>query len=416
METIVERCAGLDVHQAKVVACLLTGLPGKRVKKEIRSFGTMTCELGAMRDWLLAAGCTVVAMESTGVFWMPVYAQLEAHFDVIVGNATHIKNVPGRKTDVNDAQWIADLCRHGLIRKSFVPPPPIRALRDFTRYRRKLVQECAAEENRLMRLLETANVKLSTVLSEVLGVSGRDMLRAILDGQSSPEEMAQLARGRLRKKIDILPMALDGRVDEHHRFILRMQLRRIEGIERDILELETEINAKLKPYEEQLARLITIPGVDRTAAAVIIAELGVDMTVFPTAGHASAWAGVSPGNNESAGRTRGTTHRKGNVHLMSMLVQSALCAARQKDSYLRHKYYRLRAKRGPKRAAVAIAHKILVAAYNMLAHGTTYKDLGADYLDRLTPKEVAAKLIRRLEQLGLHVTVTPTEQPTSRTS
>lgn len=407
MEAIVEHCCGLDVHQATIVACLLVGEANRKPRKEVRTFGTMTAELEQLRDWLQSEGCTHVAMESTGVYWMPVYAILEGHFELVVGNATHIKQVPGRKTDVKDSEWIADLLRHGLIRRSFVPPKPLRELRDLLRYRRKLVESQTAERNRLLRLLETANIKLASVASDVFGVSGRRMLRALLDGVSTPQEMAELAKGILRKKMAALAAALEGRVEEHHRFLLGMQLDRLEQVETVIAKLDLRIDDKLMPYQQQRTQLMQIPGVDRIGAAVVIAELGVDMSVFPTVHHAAAWAGVCPGNNESAGKRKGQPGRKGNVHLTTALVQAAVCASRKKGSYLKEKYWRLKARRGPMRAALAIAHKILVAAYHMLRDGLDYEDLGAGYLDRISVAVVKASLVKRLERLGYRVALDP---------
>jgi len=405
MEAIVRACCGLDVHQATVVACLLVGDPDKKPRREVRTFGTMTCDLIQMREWLTAEGCTHVGMESTGVYWMPVYAMLEGHFELVVGNATHIKNVPGRKTDVKDSEWIADLLRHGLIRRSFVPPKPLRELRDLLRYRRKLVEAQTAERNRLLKLLETANIKLASVASDVFGVSGRAMLRALLGGTATPDEMAQLARGSLRKKIASLSAALDGRVEEHHRFLLGVQLDRMEQVEASITKVDARIDEKLLPYATQHQRLTEIPGVDRIGAAVIIAELGVDMSVFPTPQHAAAWAGVCPGNNESAGKRKGQPGRKGNVHLTTALVQAAMGAGRKSGSYLKEKFWRLKARRGPKRAALAIAHKILIAAYHMLLNDCPYKDLGLAYLDTFSVTVVKATLVKRLERLGYRVSL-----------
>jgi len=405
MEAIVRACCGLDVHQATVVACLLVGDPDKKPRREVRTFGTMTCDLIQMREWLTAEGCTHVGMESTGIYWMPVYAMLEGHFELVVGNATHIKNVPGRKTDVKDSEWIADLLRHGLIRRSFVPPKPLRELRDLLRYRRKLVEAQTAERNRLLKLLETANIKLASVASDVFGVSGRAMLRALLGGTATPDEMAQLARGSLRKKIASLSAALDGRVEEHHRFLLGVQLDRMEQVEASITKVDARIDEKLLPYATQHQRLTEIPGVDRIGAAVIIAELGVDMSVFPTPQHAAAWAGVCPGNNESAGKRKGQPGRKGNVHLTTALVQAAMGAGRKSGSYLKEKFWRLKARRGPKRAALAIAHKILIAAYHMLRNDCPYKDLGLAYLDTFSVTVVKATLVKRLERLGYRVSL-----------
>jgi len=405
MEAIVERSCGLDVHQATVVACLLVGAADRKPRKTVRTFGTMTADLAQLRDWLRSEGCTHVGMESTGVYWMPVFAVLEGAFELVVGNAAHMKQVPGRKTDVKDSEWIADLLRHGLIRRSFVPPKELRELRDLLRYRRKLVDSQAAERNRLLRLLETANIKLATVATDVFGKSGRSMLRALIDGTSTPPEMANLAKGRLRKKLAALAPALEGRVEDHHRFLLAMQLERIEEVEATIQKLDERIDERLIPYEEQHKRLKQLPGVDRVVAAVIIAELGVDMSVFPTVRHAAAWAGVSPGNNESAGRRKGQSGRKGNVHLTSALVQAAMSASKTKGTYLKEKYWRLKARRGPGRAALAVGHKILIAAYHMLATKVDYRDLGPAYLDKLSVKATKNALVKRLERLGYNVTL-----------
>jgi transposase len=410
MQAINERCCGLDVHQETIVACLLVGLPGVRPTKEVRTFRTVTRDLEALRDWLKAAGVTHVGMESTGVYWRPVYAVLDGHFELIVGTARHIRNVPGRKTDVKDSEWIADLVRHGLIAKSFVPPRPLRQMRELLRYRRKLVESQAAERNRLLKLLETANVKLASVMSDVFGVSGRAMLNAMIDGSASADEMAALAKGQLRRKCAELVLALDGRVEEHHRFLLAMQLRRLEAIEQDIAALDRRIDERLEPYRLQHALLTQIPGVDWLVAAVLIAEIGVDMSVFLSAYHLAARAGVCPGNHESAGRQKSGRARKGNVHLRTILVGAAISAARTKGSYLKDKFHRLKARRGALRAALAIAHKILVAAYHMLAKGLAYRDLGEAYLDQIGQTRTIANLKRRLERLGYHVTLEPVAQ------
>jgi transposase len=410
MQAINERCCGLDVHQETIVACLLVGLPGVRPTKEVRTFRTVTRDLEALRDWLKAAGVTHVGMESTGVYWRPVYAVLDGHFELIVGNARHIRNVPGRKTDVKDSEWIADLVRHGLIAKSFVPPRPLRQMRELLRYRRKLVESQAAERNRLLKLLETANVKLASVMSDVFGVSGRAMLNAMIDGSASADEMAALAKGQLRRKCAELVLALDGRVEEHHRFLLAMQLRRLEAIEQDIAALDRRIDERLEPYRLQHALLTQIPGVDWLVAAVLIAEIGVDMSVFLSAYHLAARAGVCPGNHESAGRQKSGRARKGNVHLRTILVGAAISAARTKGSYLKDKFHHLKARRGALRAALAIAHKILVAAYHMLAKGLAYRDLGEAYLDQIGQTRTIANLKRRLERLGYHVTLEPVAQ------
>src|SRR6476646_8515405 len=304
MQALIERCCGLDVHQETVVAGLLIGTAGARARKQVRTFRTVRRELEALRDWLTAAGVTHVGMESTGVYWRPVYAVLEGHVELIVGNARHIRNVPGRKTDVKDAEWIADLVRHGLIARSFVPPPPLRELRELVRYRRKLIEAQAAERNRLLRLLETANIKLASVMSDVFGVSGRAMLKSLIAGSAAPEEMAALARGQLRRKRAALIEALTGGIEEHHRFLLAMQLGRIEAIEADIAALDARIAERLLPYSAEMALLMTIPGVNWLVGAVIIAEIGTDMSVFLSVHHLAAWAGVCPGSYESAGKQK----------------------------------------------------------------------------------------------------------------
>ena len=403
MEAIVERCCGLDVHKDTVVACVLVGPPEGRARKEIQTFGTTTAQLEKLRDWLSGLGCTHVGMESTGVYWVPVYAVLEEAFELIVGNAAHIKNVPGRKTDVKDAQWIAELIRCGLVRKSFVPPKWQRALRDLTRYRRKLIEAQASERNRLQRLLETCNVKLSSVASNVFGKSGRAMLRAIIAGQADPKALAQLAQGRLRKKIEALEEALRGRVEAHHCFVLEMQLGRVEAIEENIATVDARIDQAVAPYRTTIDRLKTIPGVDRVAAVTIIAELGIDMSIFPTAAHACAWAGVCPGNNESAGKRMGQTKRRGNVHLCSALVQSAMAASRAKDTYFRARFWRIAGRAGKKRAAMAVAHSILKAVYEMLHRDAAFNELGGDYLNRFLNSRAEQRLVHRLRSMGYEV-------------
>ncbi len=406
MQTLVERGCGLDVHQATVVACLLMVRKDGRVQKQLRTFGTTTRELMSLREWLLSEGCTQVALESTGVYWKPVYAILEGAFQIVVANAQHVKKVPGRKTDVKDAEWIADLLCHGLLRSSFVPPKPIRELRDFTRYRRKLVESRSAERNRLLKVLETANIKLASVATDVFGTSGRLMLRALIEGKATPQEMAELAKGLLRKKIPELELALEGKLEEHHRFLLKLQLDRLERVETDLAALEQRIQEKLQPYTAQLTLLQEIPGVERTLAAVIIAELGVDMSVFQSVSQLASWAGVCPGNNESAGKRKSCRIPKGNVYLKTALVEAANSAARAKDTYLRDKFYRLKARRGYKRAAVAIAHKILVSIYHMLSQNVSYNDLGDCYLDNLNKHHLTRNLVHRLERLGYSVTLT----------
>jgi transposase len=405
MEALVERGCGLDVHQATVVACALSVCKNGKVQKQTRTFGTTTRELLSLREWLLSQRCTHVAMESTGVYWKPVYAILEGAFQMVVANAQHVKKVPGRKTDVKDAEWIADLLCHGLLRSSFVPPKPLRELRDLTRYRRKLVESRSAERNRLLKVLETANIKLASVATDVFGTSGRLMLRALIQGKATPQEMAELAKRKLRSKIPQLELALEGKLEDHHRFLLRLQLDRLERVEGDLGVLEQHIQDKLQPYAAQLALLQEIPGVEQTLAAVIIAELGVDMSVFQSVSQMASWAGVCPGNNESAGKRKSSRIPKGNVYLKTALVEAAHSAARAKGTYLRDKFYRLKARRGYKRAAVAIAHKILASIYHMLSRNVSYNDLGDLYLDKLNQHHLARNLVHRLERLGYSVTL-----------
>jgi transposase len=407
MDAIVERVGGVDVGQATVVATVLVGGAHERAKKETRTFRTVTQELLELREWFLAKEVTHVALEGTGIYWRPVYELLEDAFEMILGNAHHIQNVPGRKTDVKDSEWLAELARHGLIAKSFVPPKPLRRLRELLRYRRKLMESRTAERNRLLKLLETANIKLASVMTDVFGVSGRLMLQALIEGIRTPMTVAALAKGRLRKKVIDLEQTLNGRLDDHHRFLLQLQLRRLAQADTDLATLDKHIDEALAPYQEQYQALQQIPGVSRVVSAVIIAELGTDMTVFRSAQHAAAWAGVCPGNNESAGKRRQAGVRKGNVHLRTALVEAAVAASHTKGNYLRDKFYRLRARRGTKRAAMAIGHKILIAAYQMLATRAPYKDLGATYLDGLEKRRTTQHLVRRLERLGYEVTLGP---------
>jgi transposase len=408
MEVLLERCAGLDVHQASVVCCILIGAFGRKAQKKLlRTFGTTTRELEALRAWLAEHGVTHVGMESTGVYWKPVYAVLEGSFDLTVGNAHHVKNVPGRKTDVKDAEWIAQLLRHGLIAKSFVPPPAIRDLRELVRHRRALIETRTAARNRVLKLLEGANVKLSGVASDVFGVSGMAMLEALAAGTTTPAEMAGLARGRMRRKAVELEAALEGRLREPQRFLLGMQLRGLAAIEHDLEALDARIEAQLEPFRTQHRRLMQIPGVDWVTAAVILAETGTDMDAFATAHRLAAWAGVAPGNYESAGKPKGAGTRRGNVFLKAALFAAASAAVKTKGSYYRDKYNRLRARRGPVRAIMAIAHKILVAAFHMLSTGETFRDLGEGYLDQAARKRSTARLVQRLNSLGYDVMLVP---------
>jgi transposase len=373
--------------------------------KEMRTFGTLTDELLNLFDWLRNAGITHVAMESTGVYWKPIFNILESEFEVLLVNAQHIKFVPGRKTDVKDAQWIAELLQHGLLKASFIPDVDQRDLRELTRYRTKLIQARSSEINRIQKVLEDANIKLGSVASNVLGVSGREMLEHLVAGQEDPTLLAQLARGRLRAKIEELERALTGHIRETHRLLLKLHLEHIDDLNAKIAMLDEQIEQLMIPFDSgnALERLDAIPGVNRQVAEVILAELGTDMTRFPSAAHAASWAGVAPGQNESAGRNLSSKTRKGNKALKAMLVQAAHTAGRSRDTYLGAQYRRIAARRGKKRAAVAVAHSILVIAYHMLKRGTIYTDLGSDYFERRNEQQIKRQLVKRLENLGYKV-------------
>jgi transposase len=409
MDTLYPCCAGLDVHKATVVACVRRAEAGGRTRKEVRTFGTMTADLLALADWLAGAGVTHAAMESTGVYWKPVFHLLEGRFTILLVNAQHIKQVPGRKTDVKDCEWIAQLLQHGLLKASFVPPAPVRDLRDLTRQRAQLVHERSAVANRIQKVLEDANVKLASVASDVLGASGRAMLDAIVGGAVDPDRLADLAKKRLRAKLPELRRALAGRVTDHHRFLLRLHLDHLDHLEALVGRLEARIAAALAPHAEAVSRLSTIPGVSARTAEVLLAEIGPDMAQFPTAGHLASWAGLCPGNDESAGKRRSGRTTRGSRWLRTALVQAAWAASRTKGTYLASQYRRLAARRGPKRAAVAVAHTLLVSAYHVLRDGVPYTDLGADYLDRLEPERATKQLVRRLERLGHKVILCPSE-------
>ena len=409
MQVVHERCAGLDVHKKSIQVCRITPVADRGWQEELRTFGTMTADLLALADWLQAAGVTQVAMESTGVYWKPVFNILEGEFEVMLVNAKHIKHVPGRKSDVRDAQWIAQLLQHGLLKPSYIPPAPQRALRDLIRYRTKLIQTRSSEVNRVQKVLEDANIKLASVASDVMGVSAREMLSAMMAGRDDPEALAQMARGRMRSKIEELEQALTGRIQAHHRLLLRLHLEHIDDLNAKIEYLNQEIERSIAPFDEQetVARLDGIPGIDVKTAQVIIAELGIDMSRFPSAAHASSWAGLAPGQNESAGRNRSTRTVKGNRYLKAALVQSAHTLARAKDNYLSAQFRRLAARRGKKRAAVAVARSILVVAYHMLRDGTKYVDLGADYFERRNQEQTRQRFVKRLENLGYSVVLQP---------
>jgi transposase len=404
MRVIYERCCGLDVHKRTITACVLKWL-GSEWQKEIRQFGTMTKDLLALSDWLVGKGCTHVAMESTGVYWKPVYNILEGQFELLVVNAQHLKAVPGRKTDVRDAEWIAELLAHGLLRGSFVPPVSVRELRELTRYRTSVVCDCARTINRLQKVLEGANLKLANVVSDIRGVSARLMLEALLAGQRDTEQLASLAKGRLKEKREQLVEALSCRLQPHQSFLIAEHLAQIDYLEGAIERLSHQIEERLRPFEQQIAWLDTIPGVNRRTAEVLWAETGGDMGRFASARHLASWAGMCPGNNESAGKRRTGRTRKGSPWLRHCLIEAAHGAAHTKNKYLSSQYHRLAARRGKKKALVAVGHSILVIAYHLLTRKEAYSDLGANYFDERDRQAVTNRCLNRLQKLGYKVTL-----------
>jgi transposase len=407
MEILYSRCCGLDVHAKTVVACLCV-----EGDKQIRTFSTMTADLVQLADWLLAAGCTHVAIESTGVYWRPVFNLLEDHFTVLLVNAQHIKAVPGRKTDVRDCDWICDLLRHGLLKASFIPPRHIRALRELTRHRQILARERAAVANRIQKLLESANIKLGQVATHVLGLSGRLMLQALADGEEDAATLAQLAKGKLKAKAGQLKQSLTGHLTPTQRFLLQELLRQYnhldEAMARTAAELQRQIQESPDPFLPQAVDLLqTIPGVGARVAETLVSEIGTDMTCFPTAGHLASWAGLCPGNHESAGKQLSGHTRKGNVYVRGALTQAAWAATRTKHTYLAAQFRRLTTRLGKRRALVAVGHSILVIAWHLLSTHASYQELGRDYFDRSDAKAYRLKLIRKLEALGLKVVVEP---------
>lgn len=407
MQLVFQRCCGLDVHKTTVVACLITPNPQGERQKEIRTFSTMTADLLKMADWLKLAGCTHLAMEATGVYWKPVFNLLEDQLEIMVVNAYHLKAVPGRKTDVRDSEWIADLLQHGLLKPSFIPPAPQRELRELTRYRTSLVEERARIVNRLQKVLEDTNFKLSSVVTDITGVSARAMLARILEGETDPAVLAELARGRLREKRMQLEQALCGKLKPHHRFLLSEQLGHIDYLDEAIDRLNHEIEQRLSDHQEEIDRLDTIPGVNRRVAEVLLAEIGSDMSRFASEKHLASWAGMCPGNNESAGKRYSGRTRKGNQNLRRVLIEAAHGASHTKNTYLGAQFRRIAARRGKKRAAVAVGHTILVMAYFILSEKQDYTELGQDYFEKRDQAKVERKLVERLEHLGYQVTLQP---------
>jgi transposase len=402
MEVLHTHCAGLDVHKDTVVACARVVVDG-RVDQPVVTFGTTTTDLLALSDWLMAHGCTHVAMEATGVYWKPVWHVLEGAFALVLANAAHIKNVPGRKTDVNDAVWIADLLAHGLIRASFVPETPIQHLRTLTRTRKQLVRERAQHVQRIQKTLEDANLKIASVVSDIMGQNGRAILGAILGGETDPRRLVAVTNGRLRASQQTLVEALRGRITAHHRFLLQLHVDQVGALETALAAVDKAVGAALDPVRDGTALLKTIPGVSDVVAQVIVSEIGVDMSRFPTAGHLRSWAGLCPRNDESAGKRRSTRLRPGAPWLKTTLVQAAWAAARSKDTYLHAQFLRLKSRRGPKKAIIAVAASILTAAYGMLRDGVEYRDLGGEYFDARDKSKAALRLVRRLRDLGFAV-------------
>jgi transposase len=409
MEVIIDRCAGLDVHKKTVVACVRTPASGRwKRHSEVRTFGTFERDLVAMRDWLIGLGVTEVAMEATGVFWKPVWHVLDGAFsEVLLVNPAHIKNVPGRKTDVNDATWIAQLLECGLLRGSFVPPVEIRELREITRYRRQLTEERTREVQRLQKLLEDANVKLSSVATDILGVTGRMILEALCAGERDPEVLAQMAQRRLKAKIELLSQAVPGRFNEFHASMTRELLAHIDYLDTTLVRLDEQIDVLMVPFEIARDRFDTIPGIGKRTAEIVVAEIGIDMTQFPTPAHLASWAGLCPGNNESAGKHKATKTRSGNPWLTSALVEAAWSAVRTKDCYLAVRFHRIAKRRGEQRALIAIAHTILVICWHLLTEETTYTELGTNYLaGKDQPERRQRLLVAQLEKLGFNVELT----------
>ncbi len=408
MQVLYLRCCGIDVHKKFVVVCVLLTTPDGQVQREVRTFSTMTHDLLALVDWVYAIGCTHVAMESTSSYWRPVYNLLEGQFTVLVGNAYYMKTVPGRKTDVKDAEWIADLLRHGLIRGSFIPTPAQRQLRDLTRYRTHLVEERARLTNRLQMVLEDANVKLASMVTDIRGASARAMLAALVAGETNPTLLAELAQGRMRAKREMIAQAVVGRFTAHHAFLLTEHLSQLDYLEDAIARVSAEITQRLADEQEALALLDTIPGVGQRAAEIILAEVGADLSRFPSAKHLASWAGICPGNTESGGKRLSGKTRKGNIWLRHVLFEVAHAASKTKDTYLSAQYRRLATRRGKQRALIAVGHSILVMAYYLLTRRVPYREVGPLYFDNLDRQRVQQRLVQRLERLRYSVELQPT--------
>ena len=407
MEVLHAHCAGLDVHKDSVVACVRHMVDGK-VTTGVKTFKTTTQELMALSDWLSAEGATHIAMEATGVYWKPVWHILaDGEFELVLANAAHVKNVPGRKTDVNDAMWLTDLLAHGLIRASFVPGEPTQQMRDLLRTRKQMVRERSSHVQRIQKTLEDANIKLDSVVTDILGLSGRRIIEALIAGQTMPQALASLAHRRIHASADELEAALRGRVTRHHRFLLKLHLDQIDALDAALARIDEEVGANVEPFRTAVEMLSTIPGISTLSAEVIVAEIGIDMSHFETAGHLISWAGLCPKNDESAGKRRSNRMKKGAPWLKTTLIQCAWAASRKKNSYLQAQYLRIRSRRGAKKAIGAVAASMLTAAYHMLKDGTLYQDLGADHFDNRAKGKHVLRLVNRLQNLGFDVQITP---------
>lgn len=407
MEVLHAHCAGLDVHKESVVACVRHMVDSK-VTTGVKTFKTTTQELMALSEWLLGEGVTHIAMEATGIYWKPVWHILsDGEFELVLANAAHVKNVPGRKTDVNDAMWLADLMAHGLIRASFVPDEPTQQMRDLLRTRKQMVRERSSHIQRIQKTLEDANIKLDSVVTDILGLSGRRIIEALIAGQTMPQALATLAHRRIHASTDELEAALRGRITKHHRFLLKLHLDQIDAVDAAIASIDKEVNANVEPFRAAIEMLSTIPGISTLSAEVIVAEIGIDMSRFETAGHLISWAGLCPKNDESAGKRRSNRMKKGAPWLKTTLIQCAWAASRKKNSYLQSQYLRIRSRRGAKKAIGAVAASILTAAYHMLKDGTLYQDLGADHFDNRAKGKHVLRLVNRLHNLGYDVQITP---------
>jgi len=407
MEVLHAHCAGLDVHKDSVVACARHMVEGK-ITTAVKTFKTTTQDLMALSEWLSAQGCTHIAMEATGVYWKPVWHILsDGEFELILANAAHVKNVPGRKTDVNDATWLADLMAHGMIKASFVPDEPTQQMRDLLRTRKQMVRERSSHIQRIQKTLEDANIKLDSVVTNILGLSGRRIIEALIAGQTMPQALATLAHRRIHASADELEAALRGRVTKHHRFLLKLHLDQIDAFDATIVRIDEEVSANVEPFRVAIEMLSAIPGVGELSATVIVSEIGTDMTRFETAGHLISWAGLCPKNDQSAGKRRSTRMNKGAPWLKSTLIQCAWAASRKNNSYLQAQYLRIRSRRGAKKAVCAVAASILTAIYHMLKNGALYQDLGASYFDNRAKDKQALRLVSRLKSLGFEVQIKP---------